>query len=53
MNRLRFAIGLMVLISAVLVYFHSIYWIFFTAFIGLNMMQSSYTGFCPLEKVIG
>jgi len=25
----------------------------FTAFVGLNMLQSSLTGFCPLERVLG
>lgn len=28
-------------------------WFGFTAFVGLNLFQSSITGFCPLEKVLG
>ena len=25
----------------------------FTAFVGLNLLQSSFTNFCPLEKILG
>lgn len=39
--------GVMTLISVALVYFVSPLWLFFTAFIGLNMLQASFTGFCP------
>jgi len=39
--------GLMVLISIVLVVWVSPYWLVFTAFIALNMIQASFTGFCP------
>jgi hypothetical protein len=39
--------GVMILISAVLVYFVSPWWLLFTAFIGLNLLQASFTGFCP------
>ena len=39
--------GLMVLISIVLAWLVSPYWLLFTAFIALNMMQASVTGFCP------
>jgi len=29
-------------------------WFFvFTAFVGANLLQSSFTGFCPLEKILG
>jgi len=27
--------------------FHSAYWLWFTAFVGANLLQSSLTGFCP------
>jgi small-conductance mechanosensitive channel len=43
---LRFA-GFMVLLSALLTWLVSPYFVLFTAFIGLNMLQSSFTGFCP------
>ena len=40
--------GAMVLLSVALVYFHSPWWLLFTAFIGLNLLQSAFTGTCPL-----
>ena len=39
--------GIMILASLLLSHFHSAYWLWFTAFIGLNMIQASFTGFCP------
>ena len=39
--------GVMILISVALVYFVSPWWLLFTTFIGLNLLQSSITGFCP------
>ena len=39
--------GAMILLSLALVFFVSpLFWIF-TAFIGLNMLQAAFTGFCP------
>ena len=43
--------GTMVLISAALSYFISEYWLLFTVFIGLNVLQSAFTGFCPAAIV--
>jgi hypothetical protein len=39
--------GLVVLISLALAELHSPYWLLLTAFAGLNMIQASFTGFCP------
>ena len=39
--------GLVVLASIALAHFVSPYWLFLTAFAGLNMLQASFTGFCP------
>ena len=39
--------GLMVLGSLALGYFVSPYWFLLTAFVGLNLLQSAFTGFCP------
>ncbi len=39
--------GLMILASLVLSQVHSPYWLLFTAFVGANMLQASFTGFCP------
>lgn len=43
---LRFA-GVMVLLSVVLTAYVSPLFVWFTVFIGLNLLQSSFTGVCP------
>ena len=47
----RFA-GVFVLGSLTLGYFVSPYWFLFTAFVGLNLLQSSFTNWCPLEMML-
>ncbi len=47
----RFA-GLFILASLALAHFHSPYWLWFTAFVGFNLLQSSVTNFCPLEIIL-
>ena len=47
----RFA-GTFVLASLVLAQYHSRYWLWFTAFVGFNLLQSSFTNFCPLEMIL-
>jgi hypothetical protein len=47
---LRFAAG-MVLLSVLLTAYVSPLFIWFTVFIGLNLLQSSFTGFCPAAMV--
>jgi len=32
--------------------FHHPYWLWFTAFVGLNLLQSAFTGFCPLALIL-
>lgn len=39
--------GFMVLLSLALGHFVSPYWLWLTAFVGVNLMQASVTGFCP------
>ena len=39
--------GLVVLLGLALGYMVSPYWYLLTAFAGLNMIQASFTGFCP------
>ena len=39
--------GIMILVSVALVHFVSPWWLLFTAFIGLSLIQSAFTGFCP------
>jgi hypothetical protein len=47
----RFA-GAFILISLLLAHYHSQYWLWFTAFVGFNLLQSSFTNFCPLELIL-
>jgi hypothetical protein len=47
----RFA-GTFILASLVLARYHSPYWLWFTAFVGFNLLQSSFTNFCPLELIL-
>ena len=45
--------GFMVVLSAVLVYTTgNILWLLLTAFVGLNLLQSAFTGFCPLALIL-
>ena len=44
--------GIAILLSLVLAYFVSPYWLAFAAIIGLNLSQSAFTGFCPIEYVL-
>ena len=39
--------GCVVLASLALGYLFSPYWLLLTAFVGLNLIQASFTGFCP------
>ena len=50
---IRRAAGLFVLLSVALGVWVDPRWFAFTAFVGFNLLQSSYTGFCPLEKMLG
>lgn len=44
--------GSMVLISLFLSLVHSQYWLFLTAFVGANLLQAAFTGFCPLAIIL-
>lgn len=44
--------GSFILISLLLSLIHSPYWLWFTAFVGANLLQSSFTGFCPMAKIL-
>lgn len=48
---LAFAGG-MILLSLALSQLHSVYWLWLTAFVGANLLQSAFTGFCPLAKIL-
>lgn len=52
-DRFVFAIaGLFILISIGLSQVHSVNWLWITGFVGLNMLQAAFTGFCPLAKIL-
>jgi len=44
--------GAMVLVSIVLGYYVSTYWLILAGFVGLNMFQAAFTGFCPLAMML-
>ena len=49
--RLIFA-GVFILASLALAHWHSPNWLWFTAFVGANLLQASFTGFCPLAIIL-
>jgi hypothetical protein len=52
-DRIVFAFaGFMILASLLLGIFVSPYWYWLTAFVGANLFQSAFTGFCPLALIL-
>lgn len=49
---LRAIAGLLVLLSVFLGFTVSEYFYFFTAFVGLNLFQSAFTGWCPMMALL-
>ncbi|MGD9930011.1 MAG: DUF2892 domain-containing protein [Mangrovibacterium sp.] len=49
---IRAVAGTFVLASIALAVWVNVNWLFFTAFVGLNLLQSSFTKFCPLEYIL-
>jgi hypothetical protein len=49
---LRLLAGVMVLLSLALAYFFSHYWLWLTAFAGLNLLQSAFTNWCPAMMIL-
>ena len=45
--------GLVTLVGATLAWYVHIYWLALPAFVGLNLFQAAFTGFCPLAKILG
>lgn len=45
---LRMIAGFFVMLSVLLAATHSIYWLWFTAFVGLNLFQSAFSNWCPM-----
>jgi hypothetical protein len=49
---IRAIAGSFVLLSLVLGYLYSPYWHLFTAFVGINLIQSAFTKWCLMEKIL-
>jgi len=44
--------GIVILASLVLSQMHSVNWLWVTGFVGVNMLQAAFTGFCPLASIL-
>ncbi|HHE32666.1 MAG TPA: DUF2892 domain-containing protein [Chlorobaculum parvum] len=52
-DKLVYAVaGFFILASVLLSQYHDIRWLWFTGFVGLNLFQAAFTGFCPLAKIL-
>ena len=50
---LRLIAGTFVLVTVILSVVHSPYWLLFTGFVGLNLLQSAFTNWCPMVWILG
>jgi hypothetical protein len=50
--RVRVLAGTMILGSLALAHWVSPWWLLLTAFVGVNLIQSAFTGFCPAEIIL-
>lgn len=48
-QKIRMIAGTFILVSVALATFVSPWWLLFTTFVGANLLQSSFTRFCPME----
>lgn len=51
-NAIRLLAGTMVLVSLGLAYWVNQWWLLLAAFVGVNLIQSVFTGFCPAEIIL-
>ena len=49
---LRLMAGVMVLLSVALTFYVSRYWMWLTVFVGLNLLQSAFTNWCPAMSIL-
>jgi hypothetical protein len=49
---IRILAGSLVLLSLTLAHFVSSWWLLLAAFVGVNLIQSAFTGFCPAEMIL-
>lgn len=50
---LRGIAGSFILISLLLAYYVDLKWLWFTAFVGANLLQSAFTDWCPMVWILG
>ena len=51
-NAIRILAGAMILLSLALAHWVNPDWLWLAAFVGANLIQSAFTGFCPAEKIL-
>jgi hypothetical protein len=51
-NAIRILTGTLILLSLALAHWVNPYWIWLAVFVGINLVQSAFTGFCPAEKIL-
>jgi hypothetical protein len=51
-NVIRILAGFMMLLSVALAHFVNQWWLLLGVFVGLNLIQSAFTGFCPAENIL-
>lgn len=51
-NAIRALAGAMILVSLALSHYVHPNWLWLTAFVGANLLQSAFTGFCPAETIL-
>ena len=44
--------GVVIMGSVALSHYHDVNWLWLTAFVGINIFQSAFTGFCPLAMIL-
>ncbi|MBU2101978.1 MAG: DUF2892 domain-containing protein [Candidatus Omnitrophica bacterium] len=49
---LRGIAGAFILISLLLAHFVDVRWLWFTAFVGVNLLQSAFTNWCPMMSIL-
>ncbi len=50
-RKIRILAGSFILLSLALSQIHSPWWLLMTTFVGINLLQSAFTGFCPAENI--
>jgi len=44
--------SIIILASVLLAHFHNANWLWLTAFVGANLLQAAFTGFCPAARIV-